>query len=150
MNLFSASEIGPGVGRSVGWSESAQVCHVSDRVSWSVTPTRKFKNLVKRLKDRFPDRLWRPKRVGRSVGPTNSNFASPRCARRVGRSGEPSRDRENLKKRVGRRERREHIQLRTAGCPAGASYERAWPDGGLRRLGWAGGSLVASRRAMEA
>ena len=28
LNLFSASEIGPGVGRSVGWSESAQVCQI--------------------------------------------------------------------------------------------------------------------------
>ena len=57
--------------------------------------------------------------AGRSVGRPDPDFSSPRCARRVGRSGEPSRDRENLKKRVGRRERREHIQLRTALAASG-------------------------------
>ena len=36
------------------------------------------------------------------------------------------------------------------GYAGGASHERARPDGGLRRLGWAGMYLVASWRAIKA
>ena len=52
-------------------------------------------------------------RVGRSGAPT-PKFASPRCARRVGRSDVPSRKRLISKKWVGRAIRKVHFQLGAA------------------------------------
>ena len=83
---------GGSVGRLVRISASLSRVRSGQLVGHTDSEIQKSSEKAKRSLSRPPLAA----KEGRSVGRSDSNFASPRCVRRVGRSGEPSRDRENL------------------------------------------------------
>ena len=89
-------------------------------------------------------------RVGRSGAPT-PKFASPRCARRVGRSDVPSRKTLILLSWVGRARRKVYFQLRAAQSRAAGAelYASLLESHGFASAYTSSGKWITSPRQMQ-